>query len=627
MLQGMTFGFADELDAGLAAAGEAAKGALQGKPIGETFSQAYDTGLQERRAAMEAYGREKPVGSTIAELGGALMMPLGAAGGARSAAAAILKGSGLGAGSGALYGFGSGEGADDRTERAAIGGAVGGVVGGALPLGQALWRGANIKSPRAAKGTGRAMIAEALADEGLTGSQAADKIAAANAAGKTGVTPMDVVQDGRLMGLADDVVQSPNPAQAPLKRLLSERQAGVKSPDGSTVLKGQYERLADDLGELSGVGKNRTVGVMQKIAERRKADAAPAFEAAFKFDAASSRPTQQAFVDLMNTDAGPLAYKRAVKIAKNEMPAYRPPTPKELVGEDGRLAAMPDARFLHFMKMGLDDLYSSAARGESGMGQTVAHSIKGVRNRFRDTLKAENPAYAQAMDKFAGEMALADAVDAGKEFIVKPADELAEAMQGMGTTELEHFRIGALTRITDQLAKKVSGPTADFARQLASEDYRAKLLLLMPDDAARQTWLKRLEVERGFSTTAQIQGNSATSRRRELAEQMEGGALEGGMLSTVAQGVSQGPQSMILAALGKVYKPVQDWAKRQRRAAVGGMLSQTDKTAEAFLRGLDTRPPTIGYGSPRLAPAAAIGLGQQLLPAPPSPEPPIPYRR
>jgi hypothetical protein len=425
---------------------------------------------------------------------------------------------------------------------------------------------------------------------------------------------MDVAQEGgRVKGLAADVMNSPNPAQAPLRAQIQERQAGVRVRPGEPMRGGQYDRLLADLDELAGLQGRRGVGTLRAIEQERQLRANPAFEQAWKFDTASSPATRQAFAELAGTDAGPRAYQRAMMVARNEMPGYKPPAWESLFDGQGNLAVVPDARFMHFMKMGLDDLHSSAARGETGMGQTVARSIKGVRNNFRDVLKAENKAYGAALDQFAGSMAMQEAVEDGAAAMTKSPDDVAFAFRDLATdSEREAFRIGALTNVINTLGAKRPGPTVDVAAALTSPNFVRKIALLMPDQQAAEMWTRRLDVEGAFSDTARLTGGSRTAPLQELSAQQDADEMAGGIIADVGRGVSGSMWQSMMAALGKVSKPVAAWAKRQRRGATGTMLGQTDQQAEAFLRGLDARPPVIGYQAPRLAAPAAIGAVQGL---------------
>lgn len=120
--QGITFGLGDEINAGVRAAGDW----IGGKPFGE----AYDERLAHERGLLAQVEEENPVASTVGEIGGAMMMPLGAAGSSTTLAGAAARGAATGAATGAAYGAGNAEGgAGERLEGAVEGAALGALFG------------------------------------------------------------------------------------------------------------------------------------------------------------------------------------------------------------------------------------------------------------------------------------------------------------------------------------------------------------------------------------------------------------------------------------------------------------------------------------------------------------------
>jgi hypothetical protein len=119
--QGLTFGGADELTAGL-------ESVLSGADYGEE--------LDRERGMLDQFREERPLTAMGAEIGGAVALPLGVLGqgrnlglGMRSILSALT-----GAGQGAAYGFLSGEdGFQERAENMAVPAAIGGVIGGMIP--------------------------------------------------------------------------------------------------------------------------------------------------------------------------------------------------------------------------------------------------------------------------------------------------------------------------------------------------------------------------------------------------------------------------------------------------------------------------------------------------------------
>lgn len=128
MVQGITFGWADELRGAV----QGGIGALQGKDFGDTYRRTVD----DSRQSLERERRVNPVGSFVAEFAGAIPTGIGLGGklvGAGSTLGArALSGAGVGAAQGAAYGAGA---ADDakRLEGATVGLLTGGGVGAAAP--------------------------------------------------------------------------------------------------------------------------------------------------------------------------------------------------------------------------------------------------------------------------------------------------------------------------------------------------------------------------------------------------------------------------------------------------------------------------------------------------------------
>ena len=111
---GLLWGTADEIES-----------AITGEPV------------KEIRAEQQQYIKEHPVLGIGSIVGGAMLNPTGALGGAARGASLgekVLRGAIQGGAQGALYGFGSGEGLGDRLEMAAKRGALGAGIGAATPV-------------------------------------------------------------------------------------------------------------------------------------------------------------------------------------------------------------------------------------------------------------------------------------------------------------------------------------------------------------------------------------------------------------------------------------------------------------------------------------------------------------
>lgn len=145
--QGLTFGFGDELYAGVAAPVAAAGSWLGGGEfdLGKAFNEQLDL---TRKVNAERSGAN-PIASAAGEVTGAIVNPLSRISGGP------LKSAATGAGLGAAYGFGTGETMDERLSGAGLGALGGGVVGAVAPavakgVGNALTRGAQRRATNAA---------------------------------------------------------------------------------------------------------------------------------------------------------------------------------------------------------------------------------------------------------------------------------------------------------------------------------------------------------------------------------------------------------------------------------------------------------------------------------------------
>jgi hypothetical protein len=118
--QGGTFGFADEIVAGLHALSP---------------NDTYDAALQRTRGLLDASRRDHPGVAYGGEVAGAVAAPVGVATSAATKGAAIAKGAAAGAGMGGAYAFGQGEGGfDARSEKAKSGALAGALIGGLAPV-------------------------------------------------------------------------------------------------------------------------------------------------------------------------------------------------------------------------------------------------------------------------------------------------------------------------------------------------------------------------------------------------------------------------------------------------------------------------------------------------------------
>lgn len=232
LVQGITFGWGDELR-GLAQGGMAAA-------QGGDFGAAYDQTVDESRNALARERRVNPIGSIAAEFAGAIPTGVGLGGqvvgrGATLGARA-LSGLGVAGAQGAAYGAGSED--ENKLLGAAIGGALGGGLGLAAPyIGAGARR---LVSPSPSSPTQR-QAARTMADEGVT----------LSAGQKTGDKGLQYLESELGKGAADNLMerQAEEFTGAVLRRL------GVNANRATPeVVEGAYRQIGaqfDNLAQLT----------------------------------------------------------------------------------------------------------------------------------------------------------------------------------------------------------------------------------------------------------------------------------------------------------------------------------------------------------------------------------------
>ena len=125
--QGVAFGGADEMAGGLDVIGSLFSG--------KNRSDVYGFGRERARAATELDRESFPGTSTLAEIGGAMSVPMATVAKGASLPVRAAQGAGFGAGAGAVYGFNAGEGGQSqRVEDAKTGAKWGAGFGAVMPL-------------------------------------------------------------------------------------------------------------------------------------------------------------------------------------------------------------------------------------------------------------------------------------------------------------------------------------------------------------------------------------------------------------------------------------------------------------------------------------------------------------
>lgn len=498
MLSGLTFGFGDEL-----------RSAITGEPI------------ESIRAGQQAYRRESPAASTIANIAGSI--PTLAIPGA--GAANIARGIGMAGkvgraattlGTGAAYGGLTGAGEATEGQRG-TGAAQGAALGAATaPIGAAIGRGIQAVGQRRASNLPADLQAQAI----LAGRMKASGIAPTSVAPREGQTLAELSRP--LETLAGSVVRRSPESAGKFSRIVEQRKSERKPELMATVSR-----------ELTG-GEGQTVSQIEKITQAQRQSAAPYYRQAFD----ESQPIQSPLIDdLMTLEPFQAAYKRAQAISKLE----RDPIPEYVPGQPMTLRAA------NYLKQGLDEVVYGAKRDPaSSIGKTQLGLIDQLRGDFVREIDEYAPeSYKLARSIYAGGARNQEASEAGAKAWDAGPEYVSDFLSGASEAEKAAFRAGANASLS-QKASKLGANSEAFRRLMDTDNSRAVVQQLStvegPSKVPALAGMQRAQAD----FEQRMMGGSQTAERRAADEMLAGEALpqqiaregvKGTILNRAIQGV------------------------------------------------------------------------------------------
>lgn len=587
--QGATFGFGDEISAGVRAwlgefADKTLGATMYGLGIGvdkgenegffdrfrqyreladddRSLGEKYASALESNRSQLETARREDPYAMFGGELAGGL--GTGLAGGARSVAGqtlgrGALRLAGTGAGYGAVAGYGYGEGdpiaaaafdpenvRNELSEAAVstgVGAAAGGAFGGAMPFlgagARAVARTVTNPFRRNARLTaeGNEAVARAIREDIDAGYYTLEQ-ARRELDDIPGLTVADLGPATREM--AEQISQQPTPGGRQLRESLESRN------------REQYQRIFPRLAQALGRDEDNFGAARRALINdmRQKADEA--------YGVAYSVPVRmtQRMRDILNTPPGRRALNQGKQLRAT---LEKDPDALDITG------AMQSTRDVDYIVQSFDDVVSQLYRGGRGRLATAARDL---RNEFREQIYGQNPQYQQARQIWAGDKANENAMDLGLRLFRDDADMTAEVIRNMTDGEQMFFKIGALRAIMQRLGNK--SDTSDLTKGLFDRpNTREALRIAFGGRQQFDDFMRYIgQEQRMFETFRQATGNSVTSRR--LAQAQGAGGDLAAMLGYGSTG------SLVISGLSRRLANMMPAARRQaNQQAVGQQQAQ-----------------------------------------------------
>jgi hypothetical protein len=591
-LQGATFNFADEILPYTTAGLDEVQRLVTGKlPEGANvpFDQRVDYYRNQARALGSRMMEERPIESVGTQLAGGLATggaaltraATGIIGRAAPTTAAALRAGSAGLGAraaqggvagslgGVIAGAGGGTDLESRIQGAGVGGVLGGVLGGSLPvaasgLGAA---GRTIQSyvapstvnaeARAAEVLGQAVGRSQLGAQAQTPGAA---LANMQQGGIQNATLADLSDE--LTALTGAVARSPGRGRQIVGDFLRARQEG--DPTLGAAGGGQWADILDDISAKVSPSVSAKRAADAIIADRAK-QAKPLYDEAFKVgDIISDGLTSLGKIPAMRS-----AIQRGVNMAKQEgsLPAdFKLDLSKPL-----------PIQVWHQAKQGIDDLIGAATRsGEKGQ----ARSLIAMQQRLLDEMDTlTGGLYGQARQNFAGNSAMLNALESGKNILQRAttAEDIADNLAKLTSqSEIQAFRAGAAQALRDTVARTGRKGNA-AAKFLNRGDIQQKLQALFDNPDDYQDFMARMAGRDRLYRTYSELGGSPTQQRMVAGDDLEasisGGAAPENLLTAAALGGRQAVGRSILQRLQD--GPVRFLGERVREK-VAEMLTTND---------------------------------------------------
>ena len=532
-----------------------------------------EVGTALERVAQSEYSQENPLRSATYQIGGAMLPSLVTK---RPGPSSTIGQMGLAGIFGATSGIGESEAElfSPETGKEALTGT--GIALASVPVAKGLGfiAGKGYRSAvsamfdnpqRMGVDQSRAMIREALgADAG--GVDEAIKMIL-DKAGKP-YTLADIGPNTR--AYLDAVNQLPGPGKQASKTFLEDRDKGL------------LKRLTSDMQVAFG-SKAAYFDEFNALKEARSTIGGKLYGAALP------RPVEitTEFTELLQRPSMKQAYDRAVVLAQEQgikLPKVQISAEGKLVTDKGSPVTNIDTTFMHYMKMGLDDLVYTGKSPTSGIGSTQLGAIKQTRGSFIDLLDNSNPAYKRARNYWANDTAVLDAMNEGRTiFSKKPADldALLNDVKTMSKSEKDALRLGTMQSLLDRLGgaqtadtmvSAVGNPAMDILKN--PKNVRIIKATFDSDEAGQKAYNKFMgnlmsEVEMKTTSKVVLQG-SQTAGRTEAIRAIKEGAQRELPVMTGAQ--------FIMRALQRDFQDLGDQQLKATASEIARVLTTSDPT-------------------------------------------------
>jgi hypothetical protein len=536
--QGLTFGFADEIEA-----------AIQSAMSGD---KTYEQALQEIRGKIAAYKKDSPYAAMGFEALGAL--PTAFVGGAP---ATLARMAGRAGAEGALYAAGTEDGSVGERIAAMPGGAVGGAIGGAI--------GGGVGSALGASATGITEFARRkLGDKGASVvSREVQRLVEL-----TGKTPDEVLADvaeGRIMAenkTLQNVARAYYTSNTPAKPVIEQGMRGRPLETRGQAVDVAQEGLTPGI-----VGEDVSVQGRNIMEAERKA--AGAQYAPGKTQPVGDELRVQLADTLERIPSAADEIKRSLDLELKGADFYQ--VAKRDDGSSyiifNREPTVAEAEVIRRTINNVKDKAFKEGSGEFGTGVgTVESDLRSVIDRI-------SPETADAREAYKIAMGNKDAFTAGTKAMTGDTFETIDMIRNMTPDQRAAFKVGFMSYLRNTSTKGTSG--ARVARDMANPEGAMQRILfeLLPEDQARMV-IDKFDVAKGAQEASNYVLSGSGTAGTEMARKGIGRGTD--MADAIIRGIQGDPTGAIVQVKRLVAENTESALNDKQMAEVAEYLVTTN---------------------------------------------------
>ena len=595
VLDGLLFGFGDELLSGIKAA---------------SSDVSYEEALAANRAAARKFAKENPGKALSLELAGGLpYMFIPGLGVAKTASLLARTGKGALSGviAGAAGGFGEGEGGiANRAKSALYGAAFGGALGTATPaLGDALGAGYRkvFRNESFTNQNAQKRVNEALAEDGTSPGEIRATIEArgaprvepslGGAPGQAAISRMETITDDAgpvTETLLEGAASRPSSALAQAERQLTQRKEE------------RYGRVMQDAEDTFGVPPNY-YKELDSIQDARRAEAGPLYKEVDNFGIVTDPAVTGTVMRYKDTFQKGWRKARELivtsKDAPDELRELASRTAK-LFDDEGNLTVPLTATVLDYLQRGVRE-FGDATKGK-GTGPQIAKNYRDIQEELIEGLNKAVvnrdgvPVYKMARSIWYDSNEAQRALEMGKDkFMNMDPEEITKFLANKNKAVKDAFKAGAVRSIIDKIGRK-SDSNAANAVPFSNEYYRGKIKALInatTEDGVSAAdvfadLMRKISREKKLGDVEnRVISGPATARRlmTQVPQAPSGAGLE--MANTAAGGI---PAMGIIAS--KLMQTIRgEFGKESDRQVAQMLLAMPMQERVQILRQLESRAP------------------------------------